>query len=42
MLHEFSPENNIKDYDLVYFDDSDLSYEVENMFIEEGLRCSRT
>ena len=36
ILHGFSPESNVKDYDLVYFDDSDLSYEAENMFIEQG------
>jgi len=35
-LHGFPAEKNIKDYDLVYFDGSDLSYEAENSFIERG------
>jgi len=35
-LHGFQPEQHIKDYDLVYFDSSDLSYGAENSFIEQG------
>jgi uncharacterized protein len=35
-LHSFPSEKYIKDYDLVYFDDSDLSYEAENAFIQQG------
>jgi len=34
--HGFSPEGNIKDYDLVYYDASDLSYETEGSFIRLG------
>jgi uncharacterized protein len=36
VLHRFDPENGIKDYDLVYFNDSDLSYEAEDAFIKKG------
>ena len=32
------PAEGIKDYDLFYFDDSDLSWEAENSVIEEGVR----
>ncbi len=35
--HEFPSTANIKDYDLVYFDESDLSYERENFMIEKSL-----
>jgi hypothetical protein len=35
-LHGFAPTAHIKDYDFVYFDDSDLSYESENSHIKEG------
>jgi hypothetical protein len=34
--HGFDPENGIKDYDLVYYDESDLSYEAEDAFIQKG------
>lgn len=30
------PETGISDYDLVYFDDSDLSYEAEDVHIQAG------
>lgn len=40
-LHGFPPESNIKDYDLVYFDGSDLSYAAENSFIERGASLFR-
>ena len=30
------PETGIRDYDLVYFDDSDLSYEAEDKVIKRG------
>lgn len=36
--HGFDPENGIKDYDLVYYDASDISYEAEDKFIQEGAR----
>ena len=36
VLHGFDPENGIKDYDLVYFDDSDLSWKAEDIFIKKG------
>ncbi|WP_235079579.1 nucleotidyltransferase family protein [Amycolatopsis orientalis] len=32
------PAEGVKDYDLFYFDDSDLSWEAENAVIEEGKR----
>lgn len=35
---EQDPENGIDDYDLVYFDDSDLSWEAEDSVIQEGAR----
>lgn len=41
VLHGFPPESNIKDYDLVYFDGSDLSYAAENLFIEKGASLFR-
>lgn len=37
-LHGFEPTEHIKDYDLVYFDCSDLSYEAEDSCIKEGER----
>ena len=34
--HGFDPENAIKDYDLVYYDSRDTSYEAEDVFIQKG------
>lgn len=34
--HGFDPENGIKDYDLVYYDANDISYEAEDSFIQRG------
>lgn len=34
--HGFNPENVIKDYDLVYYDGKDISYEAEDLFIQKG------
>jgi hypothetical protein len=34
--HGFDPENGIKDYDLVYYDADDISYESEDNFIQKG------
>jgi len=34
--HGFDPENGIKDYDLVYYDADDVSYEAEDIFIQKG------
>lgn len=34
--HGFDPENGIKDYDLVYYDADDTSYETEDKFIQRG------
>lgn len=34
--HGFNPENGIKDYDLVYYDANDTSYEAEDVFIKKG------
>jgi hypothetical protein len=34
--HGFDPENGIKDYDLVYYDADDISYEAEDVFIQKG------
>jgi len=34
--HGFDPENGIKDYDLVYYDANDTSYEAEDRFIQKG------
>jgi hypothetical protein len=39
-LHSFPLVANIKDYDIVYFDDSDLSYEGEDAVIKEIQRDS--
>lgn len=33
-----APDTGIDDYDLVYYDDSDLSYEAEDKVIQEGKR----
>ncbi|MBI3421255.1 MAG: nucleotidyltransferase family protein [Candidatus Sungbacteria bacterium] len=35
-LHGFDPEQGIKDYDLVYFDAADVSYEGEDRYIQKG------
>lgn len=34
--HGFNPENGIKDYDLVYYDANNISYEAEDKFIQKG------
>jgi len=34
--HGFNSENGIKDYDLVYYDANDTSYEAEDRFIQKG------
>lgn len=34
-FHKFELNKNINDYDLVFFDDSDLSYEAEDKIIEK-------
>lgn len=34
--HGFDPENGIKDYDLVYYDAADTSYEAEDVLIQKG------
>lgn len=36
VLHGFDPKYGIKDYDLVYYDASDLSYETEDGFIRNA------
>ncbi len=36
VLHNFDSENGIKDYDLVYYDANDISYEAEDVFIQKG------
>lgn len=36
LKHGFDPENGIKDYDLVYYDADDTSYEAEDNFIRKG------
>jgi hypothetical protein len=36
VLHTFEPENGIKDYDVVYYDSSDLSYKREDDFIQKA------
>ncbi len=36
-LHGFDPQHGIQDYDLIYFDDSDLSWEAEDGVIR---RCA--
>ena len=36
MKHGFDPEHGIKDYDLVYYDANDTSYEGEDVFIQKG------
>ena len=35
-LHHFDLENGIKDYDLVYYDSSNISYEAEDGFIQKS------
>jgi len=34
--HGFDLEHGIKDYDLVYYDADDISYEAEDVFIQKG------
>jgi hypothetical protein len=34
--HGFNPDNGIKDYDLVYYDNSDISYEGEDKYIQKA------
>lgn len=34
--HGFNPENGIKDYDLVYYDANDTSYEAEDRFVQKS------
>ncbi len=34
--HGFEPEHGIRDYDLIYYDASDVSYEGEDVFIQRG------
>lgn len=34
--HGFEPDNGIRDYDLVYYDADDTSYEAEDGFIRKG------
>ncbi len=41
VLHGFEPEHGIKDYDLVYFDATDTSYEGEDRYIQEGEKLFR-
>lgn len=36
LRHGFNLENGIKDYDLVYYDANDISYEAEDIFIQKG------
>ena len=36
LLHGFEPSQNIQDYDLVYFDPTDLSYEAEDREIRRA------
>ena len=33
--HGFDPEKGIKDYDLVYYNANDISYEAEDVFIHK-------
>jgi uncharacterized protein len=40
-LHDFPPDSNIKDYDLVYFDASDLSREVEESWARKARKLFR-
>ncbi|CAH0052055.1 unnamed protein product [Clonostachys solani] len=35
-MSSFAPDTGIRDYDLVYFDDSDLSFEAEDAVIQAG------
>lgn len=34
--HGFDPDHGVKDYDLVYYDADDISYEAEDVFIRKG------
>ena len=36
LQHGFDPDHGIRDYDLVYYDASDISYEGEDVFIQRG------
>jgi len=36
ILHEYEPTRGIKDYDLVYYDKSDISYNGEDKYIKKG------
>lgn len=36
ILHGFDPEHAIKDYDLVYYDTSDISYEGEDAYVQKA------
>jgi len=42
VLHEFSPGHGIKDYDLVYYDSGDLSFETEDNHIQQAKRLFRS
>lgn len=35
-MSSFPPDTGIRDYDLVYFDDTDLSYKAEDVHIQAG------
>ncbi|MDE1970452.1 MAG: nucleotidyltransferase family protein [Patescibacteria group bacterium] len=39
--HGFDPEYMIKDYDLVYYDAADTSFEGQEYYIQEGKRLFR-
>lgn len=41
ILHGFDPEYGIKDYDLVYYDASDISYEGEDRYIQKSKEIFR-
>ncbi len=41
VYHGFHPEHGIKDYDLVYYDAADDSYEAEDVFIQRGKELFR-
>lgn len=36
VLHDYEPSHGIKDYDLVYYNAADISYEGEDVFIQKG------
>lgn len=40
-LSDYPSEANIKDYDLVYFDGSDLSFEAEDSYVNRGASLFR-